>query len=86
MEEIRKIPSPLQNPQPVGNGSPNRPDEKTGDEFKEVLRRRRDRQDESESDAEPDRETGAGKSEEARLEESQLSQDDERGVLLDERA
>ena len=48
MEEIRKIPSPLQNPQPVGGSRPNRPDEKTGDEFKEVLRRRRERRQESE--------------------------------------
>ena len=86
MEEIRKIPSPLQNPQPVGGSSPNRPDEKTGDEFKEVLRRRRGQEQDTESEPEPDRETGKGDPEEATLDESSLESDDERGVLIDERA
>ena len=86
MEEIRKIQGPPQNPQPVGGGRPNRPDERTGDEFKEVLRRRRGRQGERESEPESDRETGDGNQEEARPDEAQQPPDDLKGVLLDERA
>jgi hypothetical protein len=84
MEEIRKIPSPLNIPQPVGGSRPNRPDEKAGDEFKEILDRKRDRKEQAESEPEP----GVGKrsKDDDGTEEKPPSSVEERGILLDERA
>ncbi len=84
MAEIRKIPNPLQNPQPVGGSGPSRPDEKTGEDFQEVLRRKRRKNDETDQDGSEQFEDGESGNEERG--ESAPQPDDERGILLDERA
>ena len=84
MEEIRKIPSPLSNPQPVGGSRPNRPDARAGDEFTEILERKRDRKEHEESEPEP--EAGKRSQDGGGTEEKPPTSVEERGILLDERA
>lgn len=85
MEEIRKIPSAVTTPQPVGSSHSKKPGENR-DEFRDVLERQRRRPDppapppEPEEEPEPEPEMPAGETPE------EPAGDGELGRLLDRRA
>ncbi len=82
MEELRRIDSPVKSPQPVGGGSRNQPGKRRQGDFRDILDRERDEdQDRVEKETPPtsesdDREAG----------EEKPVIDPDRGLLIDERA